>query len=121
MSENDSNAIDNIPGIIFASAKVKKELKGLPEQERDAFLIDLRMVAMGLDPLSDVDHLTSIAKGVVELKRNGSPAFRCVYTTKLPGGVVVLYAGEKTTNGQCRKLQKTVKVRHAAYKAETKA
>lgn len=115
MNDTDQNAIAKI---VFASGKVKKELASLPEKVRDSFLIDLQMVAAGLDPLSKIDHLTTCGPGVIELIINGSPAYRCVYSTKTPGSVVVLYAGVKTTNGTCRKLKNAVDKRLAAYKAE---
>ena len=35
--------------------------------------------------------ITRLGDGVIELKINGSPAYRCVYTLKQPGKVIVLH------------------------------
>ncbi|MEF3205293.1 type II toxin-antitoxin system RelE/ParE family toxin [Klebsiella quasipneumoniae subsp. similipneumoniae] len=42
---------------------------------------------------------------------NGSPAYRCVYTIKSPGKVIVLRVFKKTTNGPARKDLEVVKQR----------
>ncbi|WP_354270804.1 type II toxin-antitoxin system RelE/ParE family toxin [Escherichia coli] len=47
----------------------------------------------------------------MELKINGSHAYRCVYYTKSPGKVVVLRFFKKTTNGPARKDLEVVKQR----------
>ncbi len=56
--------------------------------------------------------------GVIELKINGSPAFRCVYIAKFLNTVVVLHSFEKTTNGVDRQAMKTVEKRYKELKAE---
>ncbi|WP_416456029.1 type II toxin-antitoxin system RelE/ParE family toxin [Saccharophagus degradans] len=47
----------------------------------------------------------------MELKINGSPAFRCVYVAKYLNTVVVLHSFTKTTNGVDRKAMKIAEQR----------
>lgn len=89
----------------------EKELKSLPEKHQIAFWHDLHLVAHGMDPTLAIDHLESAGAGVIELKINGRPAFRCVYYNKLPGKVVVVHATTKTTNGSDPKILRLVKQR----------
>jgi phage-related protein len=63
------------------------------------FMVELDAIANGRETSLEIEHLTSVGKGVIELKINGRPAYRCVYTTKIPGKVVVLHAFKKTKNG----------------------
>lgn len=102
---------DNSVRNIDIDDRVRKEMQKLPEWVRDAFLLDLDLVAIGQAPLSDVDHLTTAGKGVIELKINGSPAYRCMYHMKTPGKVMVLHATVKTTNGSDKKLVELTKKR----------
>ncbi|MGP2760202.1 type II toxin-antitoxin system RelE/ParE family toxin [Serratia marcescens] len=97
MSASEMKEIDlEAPGI-------EKELKSIPVDKALAFLHNLRLVAAGIEPELKIEHLKAVAPGVIELKINGSPAYRCVYTTKSPGKVVVLRVFKKTTNGPARK------------------
>lgn len=81
---------------------VKKELKTLPIDKALAFLHNLKLVAAGIEPELKIEHLTTVAPGVIEMKINGSPAYRCVYHNKTPGKVVVIRFFKKTTNGVAR-------------------
>lgn len=120
MNDTDKNEDAKHREIIFCTKTVRKDHDKLPDIDRDAFNIDLKMVAADVTPLSATDQLDSIENGVIELIRNGSPAYRCVYYTKIPGQVVVLYSGIKTTNGKCSKLRNAVKLRLKAYKKALK-
>lgn len=88
--------------------QVVKEFKGIPERHRNAFLRSLEAVCNGMDPFLKITHLES---GAIELKINGSPAFRCIYYTKLAGEVVVLHVTEKTTDGHDSQIANVVKKR----------
>lgn len=101
--------------VVFYSAGTKREFNSLPEEHQISFLHNLDMVANGMDPTLKIDHLEVTGAGVIELKINGRPAFRCIYYNKLPGQVVVLHATEKTTNGTDRKILKLVKQRLKTY------
>jgi len=85
--------------------------EGTPDSHREAFLASLEFQCNGLDPLLKITHLTDVGSGVIELKRNGRPAYRCVYYSKLPGHIVVLHVTEKTTNGSDAQLKRTAKKR----------
>lgn len=89
----------------------KEMLRETPENHRESFLASLAFQCDGFDPLLTITHLTDVGSGVIELKRNGRPAYRCIYYTKLPGHVVVLHVTEKTTNGSDAQLKRTAKKR----------
>ena len=48
---------------------------------------------------------------MIELKINGSPAYRCMYAVLKNGDVVVLHTTSKTTQGQDKQLIKTTSQR----------
>lgn len=100
--------------IVFCSG-AEKELKALPETHQISFMHSLNLVANGIDPTLKIDHLESVGAGVIELKINGRPAFRCIYYNKLPAKVVVVHATPKTTNGSDPKILKLVKQRLKAH------
>ncbi|MNP06370.1 hypothetical protein D3C76_983500 [compost metagenome] len=79
---------------------VLKELGKFPEEVQISFLHNLDMVAHGLNPTLAIDHLSAVGAGVIELKINGSPAYRCVYYNKMPGVLWVVVAATKTSQGQ---------------------
>lgn len=110
MSQSDDSS-NGIKEIVFFSKRVEKDFKALPEKHQVSFLHNLNMVAHGMDPSMKFDHLESAGAGCIELKKNGSPAYRCVYYNKLPCQVVVVLATEKTTNGSDQKILKLVKDR----------
>lgn len=82
-----------------ANNQVIKCLRDLPEHVGTQFMVELESIASGHQPSLEVEHLTSVGKGVIELKINGRPAYRCVYTTKIEGKIVILHAFKKTKNG----------------------
>lgn len=98
-----------------------KELRKLPERERDRFLLNLQLKAANEDLTCDSSPLGSLGHGVYELCINGSPAWRCIYYTGLPGQLVVMHACEKTTNGQDRQIKNVVENRLKAMRSELKA
>jgi phage-related protein len=89
----------------------KEMNKETPDDHREAFLASLEFQCNGFDPLLKITHLTDVGSGVIELKRNGRPAYRCVYYSKLPGHIVVLHVTAKTTNGSDAQLKRTAKKR----------
>lgn len=98
---------DKKPRVVKLSNKAThKELSEFPESVRDQFLVGIENLTWGLDPGPGltVAPLSAVGKGVLELKKNGSPAFRLVYTLKFPGLLVVLAARPKTTNGVDKQL-----------------
>ena len=85
--------------IEFVNNQAKKNMCELPEWVSTQFMVELDSVAHGNRPSLEIDHLTSVGKGAIEIKINGRPAYRCVYTNKLDGKLVILHAFKKTTNG----------------------
>jgi len=101
----------------FVNDAAEREYKELSENIQDEFGKDLRRIQYGQDPELAIGYLNSIGAGVVELKINGSPAFRCVYVAKYLDTVVVLHSFTKTTNGVDRQAMKTAEQRLKELKA----
>ncbi|MCM2377865.1 type II toxin-antitoxin system RelE/ParE family toxin [Pseudomonas marginalis] len=111
-SDSDNASTENKPR--FKAKKLRilkqvfKEFEGIPVRHRNTFMRSLEAVQYGLDPFLKITHLES---GAIELKINGSPAFRCIYYTKLAGEVVVVHVTAKTTNGHDSQIANVVKER----------
>ena len=102
----------------FVNDAAEREYKGLPTHIQDEFGKDLRRIQYGQDPELVIRHLNSVGAGVVELKINGSPAFRCLYVAKYLDTVVVLHSFTKTTNGVDRQAMKVAEQRFKELKAD---
>lgn len=101
----------------FVSDAAEKEYKDLPHDIQTEFGKDLRRIQVGEIPRLPVAHL-DVGQGVIELKKNGSPAFRCVYVAKYLDTVFVLHSFSKTTNGVDRQAMKVVEQRLKELLAE---
>lgn len=97
--ENDNTAAKQRSYEI--SNAVLKELEKLPEEIRDSFLLDIERLSLGLAPMLAVAPLRDV---ILELKINGSPAYRLLYTLKIAGKMIVLAARSKTKNGPDKQL-----------------
>jgi phage-related protein len=95
----------------FVSDAAEKEYKDLPAEIQDEFGKDLRKIQFGQTPILPINYLDSVGQGVIELKKNGRPAYRCVYVTKYLDTVFVLHAFTKTTNGVDRQAMKVAEQR----------
>lgn len=95
----------------FVSDAAEKEYTDLPAEIQDEFGKDLRKIQFGQAPVLPINYLDSVGQGVIELKKNGSPAYRCVYVTKYLDTVFVLHAFTKTTNGVDRQAMKVAEQR----------
>jgi len=104
----------------FVSDAAEKEYKNLPDKIQDEFGKDLRRLQMGAEPRLSINHLESVGQGVIELRKNGSPAFRCVYVAKYLDTVFVLHSFIKTTNGVDRQAMKVIEQRYKDLLAELK-
>ncbi len=102
----------------FVSEAAEREYCDLPAEIQDDFGKDLRRIQYGEEPRLPTRNLGSIAPGVVELKKNGSPAFRCVYITKFMETVFVLHSFAKTTNGTDKPAMQLAKQRLKELKTE---
>jgi len=102
----------------FVSPAAEREYKNLPSDIQDEFGKDLRRIQFGVNPLQLFTHLNSIGNGVIELKINGSPAYRCIYVAKYEDTVVVLHSFSKTTNGVDKQAMKVAEQRLKTLIAE---
>ena len=105
----------------FCGDAAEREYKELPSSVQDDFGKAIRRIQYHEKPILPVTHLNSIGSGVMELKINGSPAYRCVYVTKYMGAVIVLHSFVKTTNGVDRKAMTVAESRLKELKAEVGA
>ncbi|WP_217534776.1 type II toxin-antitoxin system RelE/ParE family toxin [Vibrio cholerae] len=102
----------------FVSDAAEREYKALPNDVQDEFGKDLRRIQFGEKPELPITHLGSVGAGVVELKINGSPAYRCVYVTKYLDTVIVLHSFVKTAQGTDQKAMDLAEQRLKELKAE---
>ena len=102
----------------FVSDAAEREYKDLPADVIDAFGKDLRRIQYNGKPDLDVKQFKGFDVAVKELKIEGSPAYRCVYTTKYLDTLFVLHAFIKTTNGVDRQAMKVVELRLKELEAE---
>lgn len=94
--------------IRFANKQSKRAFEALPKKVREIFSNELEtLIANGLPPI--IRHAFLPGK-TVELKVNGSPAYRCVYKV-LNNVVVVLHSFVKTCQGPDKKNLKTLEQR----------
>jgi phage-related protein len=92
----------------FSNAQSKKSFEKLPKKISESFSSELEdIVAYGLDPTIGWD---SLGEKIIELKINGSPAYRCAYKV-LDDVVIVLHSFIKTSEGPDKKNMKTLKSR----------
>jgi len=104
----------------FVNDAAEREYKDLPESIQDEFGKELRRIQYGQDPAMPINFLSSVGAGVIELKINGSPAFRCIYITKYLDSVIVLHSFTKTTNGVDRPAMKIAEQRLKELKTNLK-
>lgn len=103
----------------FINAGALRAFKDLPKDIISQFGSDLNAIQQGQKPFSDFEDLSStIGAGVIELKENGSPAYRAVYCAKYLNTVYVLHAFIKTTNGVDRRAMDTVQQRYKEMMVE---
>jgi len=104
----------------FVNDAAEREYKNLPDKIQDEFGKDLRRIQFDEEPRLPITHLDSVGAGVIELRKNGSPAFRCIYVAKYLDAVVVLHAFAKTTNGVDRQAMNVAEQRLKELLAEIK-
>lgn len=101
---------------VTLSNAAEREFKSLPARIQKRFALDLQAICEGSTPFSKVKPLSSIGPGVIELKVNGRPAFRCVCVTKNDTEVFVLHLFKKTTNGVDRPAMELAEKRYKDIK-----
>lgn len=103
---------------VFVNDAAEREYKDLPDEIQDEFGKDLRRIQFDEPPTLPITYLDGIGAGVIELRKNGSPAFRCVYIAKYQDMVVVLHSFTKTTNDVDRQAMKVAEQRLKELLAE---
>jgi len=104
----------------FVNDAAEREYKELPKDVQFEFGASLRAIQENKKPFLNITSLSSIGAGIIELKINGHPAFRCIYIAKYLNTVFVLHSFEKTTNGVDKQAMKTAKARYKELKGELK-
>ncbi|MEQ9874130.1 type II toxin-antitoxin system RelE/ParE family toxin [Pectobacterium brasiliense] len=104
----------------FVNYAAEREYRSLPADIQDEFGKDLRLIQYGQDSTLPIGFLDGVGIGVIELKINGSPAYRCVYVAKYIDTVVVLHSFKKTTNGVDRKAKEVAEQRLKALMADVR-
>ena len=94
--------------IKFSNTQSRKAFEKLPKSIKSIFASELEdVIAYGMSPIIQFDQLPN---KVIELKVNGSPAYRCAYKV-LNDCIVVLHSFKKTCEGPDKKNMETVKTR----------
>ncbi len=90
----------------------EKTLESLPDAVKERFIFAIIQLSYGLTP-SNIKPLHGLGSGVKEIRKNGKPAYRCVYAIK-KGVVHILHVFVKTSAGTDSKHEKTIKLRFKA-------
>lgn len=94
--------------IRFANKQAEKAFGKFPKSIIALFSSELEgVIAYGLMPTIDSEPLPG---GVIELKKNGSPAYRCVYKVQ-EDVIVIVHSFKKTANGPDKKNMETLELR----------
>lgn len=101
--------------VVFVGG-AKKEMEEVPVGIRKRFLVAIEQLSWGLSPGETVRQLSAVGNGVAEVKINGHPAYRLVFTTQVKGKVLVLAVRAKTSNGTDRTLIEVARKRLKAGK-----
>ncbi|CTT23456.1 TPA: type II toxin-antitoxin system RelE/ParE family toxin [Escherichia coli] len=102
--------------LFFVGSADKEFESDLSQAAQEKFATVFTMMIAGLKPpLSDSKPLNGLGKGVYELRKNGRPAYRCVYVVK-DGTLYVLHAFSKTSGGTPKSHEETIKKRYKSIK-----
>lgn len=108
--------MSNVLELVFVGSADKEFQGNLSREAQEKFATELTMMMAGLKPpLSDSKPLNGLGKGVFELRKNGRPAYRCVYVIK-DCTLYVLHAFSKTSSGTSKSHETTIKQRYASIK-----
>lgn len=104
----------------YVNEGAKRAFMDLPTDIRINFSAEIRRVQEGEDPLDDFRVLKGEWKGVIELRENGSPAFRAIYCAKHLDTVYILHAFTKTSEKADQKEMDTALSRYKEMMAEVR-
>lgn len=105
--------------IVFVSPAAEREFRNLPKHIKERFALDLKAIQNGQKPFSKIKSLSSVGAGAIELIKNGSPAYRCIYVAKFDEKIYILHSFVKTTNGVDRPAMKVASQRYKEIKLQT--
>ena len=106
----------------FINAASYRAYKALPPEIQKQFGHDLNAVQQGMSPFSVCDNVAeSVGPGAIELKENGSPAYRAVFCAKYLDTVYILHAFAKTKNGHDSVAMAVARTRHKLMMQEVEA
>lgn len=121
MSPNDVANPANQPREIKFEGSTLKDLMALPQGPQDQIANSVTAIQHGRNADLAISHLSLPGNlSAMELKIQGSPAYRCVINIKDAGILYVLYVGKKTATGTDKKLIETVITRLKAVEAAKK-
>lgn len=95
---------------LWEGSSLKQFESNFPDDVIAKFAMDLDAIAEGMQPYSKAKPLKGMEHGVMELIKNGKPAYRLVYKV-INDKVHVLHAFSKTSNGTDSKHIDTIKAR----------
>lgn len=95
---------------LIYKGNTEKKLKNFPAKQREKFVADLIRLQYGLQPIMKTKPMHGLGRGVVEICKNGKPAYRVVYLVK-GDKVYVLEAFVKTSDETDSKHENTIKQR----------
>ena len=99
----------------FVSHAAEREFNklNLPKDVAEDFAKALDDILTGRAPALPTESLQhTVGKGAIELKINGSPAYRLVYVSKYNDTLYILHTFKKTTNGVDRPAMKLAEKRY---------
>lgn len=96
---------------LIYKGNTEKNLKNFPMEQREKFALDLMRLQYGLQPMLKTKPMQGLGKGVMEICKNGKPAYRVVYVIK-DNKVYVLEVFVKTSDKTDSKHEKTIKLRY---------
>jgi phage-related protein len=102
----------------YVNEGAKRAFMDLPTDTRINFSAEIRRVQEGEDPLDDFKVLKGEWKGVIELRENGSPAYRAIYCAKHLDTVYILHAFTKTSEKADQKEMDTALSRYKEMMAD---
>lgn len=89
----------------------EKQLKSFPQKDLERFALSLFYIQNGFEPVLRAKAMKGLGKGVLELTKNGRPAYRCVYVV-CDDAIHVLHAFSKTSDGTDKRHEETIKERY---------
>ncbi|MBD1577985.1 hypothetical protein HC723_16475 [Vibrio sp. S11_S32] len=91
--------------------KSQEEIEGFPIKIREQFVQSIESIKYGFESNLRTKAMPELGKGVIEIIKNGKPAYRVVYVIK--GQTLhIIHAYNKTSTGTDKKHKELIKTRH---------